>query len=303
MRVSFVTQEITTGLKRNLTMTIAVVITTAVSLALFGLAMLTGKQVDTMKDYWYDKVEVTLFLCLPTDTNAASCKSGAATEEQKQAISADLNKLKPLVEDVYFETKPEAYERFKERFSGSAIAENITPDALPESYRVKLSDPTKYDIIFSAFNGRPGVYQVQDQRTVLEPFFRVLRAISIGALLLAGIILGAALLLIINTIRLSAYSRRRETGIMRLVGASNFYIRLPFILEGAIAGAVGAVLATILVVAAKWAGVDHYLEPNFQFTSFIGWDAVFTTIPWLFLFGVGGSALVSAVTLRRYLRV
>ncbi|WP_019878196.1 permease-like cell division protein FtsX [Sporichthya polymorpha] len=303
MRVSFVTQEITTGLKRNLTMTIAVVITTAVSLALFGLAMLTGKQVDTMKDYWYDKVEVTLFLCLPTDTNAASCKSGAATEEQKSAISADLNKLKPLVEDVYFETKPEAYERFKERFSGSAIAENITPDALPESYRVKLSDPTKYDIIFSAFNGRPGVYQVQDQRTVLEPFFRVLRAVSIGALLLAGIILGAALLLIINTIRLSAYSRRRETGIMRLVGASNFYIRLPFILEGAIAGAVGAVLATILVVAAKWAGVDHYLEPNFQFTSFIGWDAVFTTIPWLFLFGVGGSALVSAVTLRRYLRV
>jgi len=303
VRVSFVTQEITTGLKRNLTMTIAVVITTAVSLALFGLAMLTGKQVDTMKDYWYDKVEVTLFLCLPTDTNAASCKSGAATEEQKQAIATDLEKLKPLVENVYFETKPEAYQRFKERFSGSAIAENITPDALPESYRVKLSDPTRYDIIFSAFNGRPGVYQVQDQRTVLEPFFRVLRAVSIGALLLAGIILGAALLLIINTIRLSAYSRRRETGIMRLVGASNFYIRLPFILEGAIAGAVGAILATILVVAAKWAGVDHYLEPNFQFTSFIGWDAVLGTVPWLFLLGVGGSALVSAVTLRRYLRV
>lgn len=302
MRVSFVTQEIVTGLRRNLTMTIAVVITTAVSLALFGLAMLTGKQVDTMKDYWYDKVEVTLFLCLPSDSSAASCKSGGATEEQTATIQADLEKLRPLVAEVYFESKAEAYQRFKERFD-TELAANITPESLPESYRVKLSDPTKYDIIFSAFNGRPGVYQVQDQRTVLEPFFRVLRAVSIGALLLAGIILGAALLLIINTIRLSAYSRRRETGIMRLVGASNFYIRLPFILEGAIAGAVGAILATILVVAAKWAGVDHYLEPNFQFTSFIGWDAVLTTVPWLFLFGVGGSALVSAVTLRRYLRV
>jgi cell division transport system permease protein len=303
MRVSFVTQEIATGLKRNLTMTIAVVITTAVSLALFGMAMLTGKQVDTMKDYWYDKVEISLFLCLPTDNSAASCKNGAVTEDQKAAIAADLDKLKPLVQNVFFETQAEAYERFKERFKGDAIAENVTPDALPASYRVKLSDPTKYDIIYSAFNGRPGIYKVQDQRTVLEPFFRVLRAISVGSLLLAGIILAAALLLIINTIRLSAFSRRRETGIMRLVGASNFYIRLPFILEGAISGAVGAVLATGLVIGAKWGGVDHYLEPNFRFTSFIGWGAVFTTIPWLFLFGVGGSALVSAVTLRRYLRV
>ncbi len=303
MRVSFVTSEIGTGLRRNLTMSIAVVITTAVALALFGLALLTNKQVDTMKDYWYDKVEVSLFLCLDTDSNAASCKGGAVTKEQRAAIQADLDKLRPLVADVFYESKAEAFARFKEQFSGSAIAENITPEQLPESYRVKLSDPTKYDIIFSAFNGRPGIYQVQDQRSVLEPFFRVLRAVSVGALLLAGIILAAALLLIINTIRLSAFSRRRETGIMRLVGASNFYIRLPFILEGAIAGGVGAVLATVLVVAAKWAGVDHYLEPNFRFTAFIGWGAVFTTVPWLFLFGVGGSAAVSAVTLRRYLKV
>src|SRR4051812_28924216 len=192
MRVSFVTQEIVTGLKRNLTMTIAVVITTAVSLALFGMAMLTGKQVDTMKDYWYDKVEISLFLCLPTDNTAASCKNGAVTEDQKAAIAADLNKLKPLVQDVFFETQAEAYQRFKERFKGDAIAENVAPDALPASYRVKLSDPTKYDIIYSAFNGRPGIYKVQDQRTVLEPFFRVLRAISVGSLLLAGIILAAA---------------------------------------------------------------------------------------------------------------
>ena len=302
MRLAFVTQEIGTGLRRNLTMTIAVVITTAVSLALLGLAMLTNKQVDTMKDYWYDKVNISLFLCLE-DSETASCGSGAVTETQRAEILDDLNKYKPLVSEVFYESKTDAFELFKKQFKGSAIAENITPDQMPESYRVKLSDPTKYDIIASAFNGRPGVEQVQDQRKVLEPFFRVLRAVSIGSLMLAGIILAAALLLIINTIRLSAYSRRRETGIMRLVGAPNFYIRLPFILEGAIAGGVGALLATMLVSGAKWAGVDHYLKPNFQFTSFIGWDAVATTVPWLFMFGVGVSALVSAVTLRRYLRV
>ena len=300
MRFAFVTQEIGTGLRRNLTMTIAVVITTAVSLALLGLALLTSKQVDTMKDYWYDKVNVALYLCME-DSGAASCANGAVSETQRKDILDDLNKLKPLVADVFYESKTQAYDRFKERFR--EIAENTTPDQMPESYRVKLMDPTKYDIIASAFVGRPGIEQVQDQREVLEPFFRVLRAVSVGALMLAGIILAAALLLIINTIRLSAFSRRRETGIMRLVGAPNFYIRLPFILEGAIAGGVGALLATGLVSGAKWAGVDHYLKPNFKFTAFIGWDAVMATVPWLFLFGVGVSALVSAVTLRRYLRV
>jgi len=302
MRLTFVTSEIVTGLRRNLTMTIAVVITTAVALSLFGLAMLTGKQVNTMKDYWYDKVEVSLFLCLP-DSATTSCRSGAVTDSQRNEIRADLDKLRPLVSGVFYESKTQAYERFKHQFAGSAIADNITPDQMPESFRVKLSDPTKYDVIYSAFDGRPGVEQVQDQRKVLEPFFRVLRAVTVGALLLAGIILAAALLLIINTIRISAFSRRRETGIKRLVGASNLSIRLPFILEGAVAGAVGACLATALVALAKWGGVDHYLKPNFRFTAFIGWGAVGSTVPWLFLFGVGVSALVSAVTLRRYLRV
>jgi cell division transport system permease protein len=302
MRVSFVTSEIVTGLKRNLTMTIAVVITTAVALSLFGLAMLTGKQVSTMKDYWYDKVEVSLFLCLP-DSGTASCRGGAVTDSQRNEIRADLEKLRPLVAEVFYESKTQAYERFKQQFKGSSIADNITPEQMPESFRVKLSDPTKYDIIYSAFNGRPGIEQVQDQRKVLQPFFRVLHAVSVGALLLAGIILAAALLLIINTIRISAFSRRRETSIKRLVGASNLSIRLPFILEGAVAGGIGAVLATVLVVLAKWAGVDHYLEPNFQFTAWISWGAVVSTVPWLFLFGIGVSSVVSAITLRRYLRV
>jgi cell division transport system permease protein len=300
MRITLITQEIGTGLRRNLTMTVAVVITTAVSLALLGLAILTNRQVDTMKDYWYDKVNVALFLCLE-DSTEPSCKSGAVTDSQRKAIEAELRKL-DIVEDVFYESKSQALELFKERFD-SALADNITAAQMPESFRVKLRDPTQYEIIYSAFNGRAGVDVVQDQREVLEPFFRVLRAVSVGALMLAGIILVAALLLIINTIRLSAYSRRRETGIKRLVGAPNLYIRLPFILEGAIAGGAGALLAAGLVSGAKYVGVDRYLAPNFRFTAFIGWGDVVATLPWLFLFGVGVSSLVSAVTLTRYLRV
>jgi cell division transport system permease protein len=280
-------------------MTIAVVITPAVALSLFGLAMLTGKQVNTMKGYWYDKVEVSLFLCLP-DSVGASCKGGAVTDAQREQIRTDLEKLRPLVAEVFYESKTQAYERFKEQFKGDAIAENVTPEQLPESYRVKLSDPAKYEIITSAFTGRPGVELVQDQRGVLAPFFRALRAVSVGSLILAGAILIAALLLIVNTIRISAFSRRRETSIKRLVGASNLAIRLPFIMEGAVTG---AVLATGLVCAAQWGGVDHYLEPNYRFTEFIGWEAVASTVPWLFLFGIGVSGLVSALTLRRYLKV
>jgi cell division transport system permease protein len=302
MRLSFLASEIWTGLKRNLTMTIAVIITTAVALSLFGLAMLTGKQVNAMKGYWYDKVEVSLFLCLP-DSVTASCKGGAVSDAQREQIRTDLEKMRPLVAEVYYESKTQAYEQFKKQFKGDAIAENVTPEQLPESYRVKLSDPSKYEIITSAFSGRPGVELVQDQRGVLSPFFRALRAVSVGSLILAGAILIAALLLIVNTIRISAFSRRRETSIKRLVGASNLSIRLPFIMEGAVTGAIGAVLATGLVCAAQWGGVDHYLKPNYRFTEWIGWGAVVSTVPWLFVFGIGVSGLVSALTLRRYLKV
>ncbi len=171
---------------------------------------------------------------------------------------------------------------------------------MPESFRVKLSDPTKYDIIYSAFNGRPGIEQVQDQRKVLEPFFRVLRAVSVGALTLALIILAAALLLIINTIRISAFSRRRETGIKRLVGASNLSIRLPFILEGAVAGRHRGVPGHRVTGVAGEVGRRQTTapKPNFQFTNFIGWGAVASTVPWLFLLGVGVSSVVSAVSAR-----
>lgn len=302
MRARFVASEVGYGLKRNLTMTFAVVMTVAVSLGLFGVGLLVRAQASTMKDYWYDKVEVSIFLC-GTNSDVPSCADGPVTEAQKAQIYADLNSLKPLVQDVYFESKQEAYDRFVEQFRNSPIVDNVTVDAMPESYRVKLSNPTEYEVVASAFVGRPGVEQVNDQRQLLDKFFKLLSGLQIAALAIAIAMLVVTVLLIVNTMRVAAFSRRRETGIMRLVGASKFYIQLPFLLEAAIAAGLGAGLAIVGVILVKALLVDNVLAPSFQFTAFVGWDAVASIAPIMFITGVGLSALAAFFTLRKYLRV
>lgn len=302
MRARFILSEIGIGLRRNLTMTVAVVVTVAISLALFGAGLLLRDQVSAMKDYWYDRVEVSVFLC-NADSTQPSCADGEVTQAQRESIRSDLEQLRPVVKEVYYESRAEAFTRFKEQFKGSAIADNVTPDAMPESFRVKLEDPTKYAVIASAFVGRPGVDQVNDQRRLLDRFFTVLNGFQLAAIVIALVQILAAILLISNTIRVAAFSRRRETGIMRLVGASNFYIQLPFLLEGAVAGLAGGVLASLGIVAIQKYVVEDRLVASFPFTNFIGWDSVFATIPILLALGVALSALASFVTLRRYLRV
>lgn len=301
MRAQFVLSEVAIGLRRNLGMTVAVIITVAVSLAMFGAGLLTRAQVNEMKDFWYDKVEVSVFLCGP-DSEEPSCAGGKVTDEQRTQIEADLRAL-PQVEEVFYESQQQAYERFKEQFKDTAIAQNVTPDSLPESFRVKLVDPTQYDIVAGAFQGRPGVELVQDQRKLLETFFRALNAGQVAALVVAAAMIVVALLLISNTIRVAAFTRRRETGIMRLVGASNFYVQLPFVLESVLAALVGALLAGGALVVVKMTLIDQILAPSFPFTNFIGWNSVWVTIVLVLVAAILISSLASFVTLRRYLRV
>lgn len=302
MRARFVFGEVGNGLRRNLTMTIAVIITVGVSLALFGVALLVRSQVDTMKDFWFDKVEVSIFLC-NDNSETASCAGGKVTGAQKDQIETDLESLRPLVQDVFFESQQQAFDRFIVQYRNSPIADSVTVEALPESFRVKLSDPTKYDIVASAFEGRPGVEQVNDQRQFLEKFFQLLGGLQAIALVIAIAMLFVTVLLIVNTMRIAAFSRRRETGIMRLVGASNFYIQLPFLLEAVIAAAVGATLATGGLVLVQALVVERVLAPAFQFTAFVGWDAVAAIVPILYLTGIVLAGLAAFLTLRKYLRV
>lgn len=302
MRLRFILGETMQGLRRNLTMTFAVIITVAVSLTLFGAGLLVRAQVDSMKDYWYDRVEVSIFLC-GANSDAPSCALGAITPEVRQQINDELNALRPLVQEIYYESQEEAFGHFQEQFKDSPIVQNVTADALPESFRVKLSDPEKYEVIAAAFSGRPGVEQVQDQRQLLDRFFRLLNGLQIIALSVAIAMLVVTLLLIINTIRVAAHARRREVGIMKLVGASNFMIRMPFLLEASFAAAIGGLIAVAALVAGKVFLIDGVLAPAYQFTAFVSWDQVIVILPVVFGVGVLLAALAAALTLRRYLKV
>jgi cell division transport system permease protein len=301
MRARFVLAELGNGIRRNLTMTIAVIVTVAISLALFGAGLLIRAQVNAMKDYWYDKVEVSVFLCA-TESTASTCH-GAVTPGQRDAIKTELTRM-PEVKRVYYESQQMAFQRFKEQFKDSPdLVRAVTPESLPESFRVKLVDPRQYQVVTDAVAAKPGVEQVQDERRLLDRFFKVLNGFQVAALVVAAVQVMAAVLLIGNTIRVAAYSRRRETGIMRLVGASKFYIQLPFLLEGAFAGLVGALIAVGALSLFKWQFVDERLRKSIPLIRFIGWDAVIGIIPTLVLLGVLLAALASFVSLRRYLRV
>ena len=305
MRVQFVLSEIGVGLRRNLTMTFAVIISVALSLALTGGALLANKQVDSMKGYWYDKVQVTLYMCNKADAaTTPSCAKGAVTDDQKKQILADLNKL-PIVEKVYFESAEQAYKRYQVQFKNSPLASSITPDQMQENYRVKLKDPTKFAIVASAFAGRPGIQTVEDQRKVLQNLFDLLNGMTRVAYVVLAFMLTVAMLLIVNTVRVSAFSRRRETGIMRLVGASSFYIQMPFIMEAAFAGLVGAGLACAMLLGGRYFMIDAglRLQDKIPLVSFIGWDSVVKVLPLVLLIGVLMPALAAFVALRRYLKV
>jgi cell division transport system permease protein len=301
MRAQFLAAEIGIGLRRNLTMTIAVVVTTAVSLTFVGAALLLRAQIAEMKDFWYDRVEVSVFLC-GQDSEPVVCPAGEVTQEQREQIEADLEAL-PQVDTVYYESKQEAFERFREQFEDSALSQNITPEAMPESYRVKLVDPEQFEVVAGQFVGAPGVEQVQDQKRALDRFFSVLNGFTWGAWLLAAFVLVAAVIMIATTIRLAAFNRRRETGIMRLVGASSFSIQLPFVLEAVIAGMLGAAVASGFLLALEKYVITGRAAASFTFTRFIGRDEVWAVVPWLFALGIALSALASLLTLRKYLRV
>lgn len=305
MRAQFVLSEIGVGLRRNLTMTFAVIVSVALSLALFGGSLLMREQVNTMKGYWYDKVNVSIFLCNKNDAETdPNCAKGAVTEDQKKEIRTDLEKM-DIVESVHHESSEEAYQHYKEQFGDSPLASSLTPDQMQESFRVKLKDPEKYQVIATAFDGRDGVQSVQDQKGILDNLFGLLNGMNWAARAVMAMMLVVALMLIVNTVRVSAFSRRRETGIMRLVGASGFYIQAPFIMEAAVAGLIGGGVACAFLLIARYFIIDHglALSEKLNLINFIGWDAVLTKLPLILATSLLMPALAAFFALRKYLKV
>ena len=301
MRVQFVLQEIWIGLRRNMTMTISLVITVAIAMALFGTGLLLRQQVDASKSYWYDKIEVSIFLCAKTSSNPA-CQKRDVTDQQRQALQATLKKM-PQVSAVEYENKQQAYERFKDRFSGSpGFVESTREGDIPDSFRVKLRNPEEYKAVSQAMLGQTGVDTVINEQEILKRFFRILNGLQVAALTIALIQVIAAVMLVGNTVRLSAFNRRRETGIMRLFGASNTYIQMPFILEGAIAGLIGGVFSSVLLIFSKKLLIDR-LAGDVQLVSQLGWNTVVLVIIVSICFGMLLCAIASFLTLRRYLKI
>jgi cell division transport system permease protein len=302
MRANFIFSEVWIGLRRNLTMTIAVIVTVAIAMALMGVGLMINAQISKMKTYWSDRVEVSVFLC-SKDAPFESCKnSNGVTERQRQTLKTQIEAL-PQVAAVSFEDAAAAYENFKIQYGADSVLVNaVKVDDMPESFRVKLVDPDSYGPVIESLKGAPGVSNVINQKEILEKFFTLLEKLRWAALVVAFILVFAAILLIGNTVRLSAYNRRRETGIMRLVGASNLYIQLPFVMEGVIAGLIGGVVAASLLITAKVLLFDS-LQDYLLGTSQLGWNDVAWVITLTMIVGVVICVLASFVTLRRYLKV
>ena len=301
MQARFLLSEVGSGLRRNLSMAISVVLVTMVSMFLLGLGLLAQRQADTMKGYWYDRIQVSIYLCT-ADSRSPNCEGSAVTDAQKAAIESQLKAL-PEVKNVFSESEQEAYDRFKQQFRNSPIAGNVQVGDIPQSLRVQLKDPTKYEVVTQQFEGAPGVATVQDQEKVLSKFFTIIKWITIFAVALAGLMAACAALLMATTIRQAAFIRRREIGIMRLVGASNWTIRMPFITEMVIVSGLGVLLAVGLLVAlTKYVFEEGIIQIALS-QAFIGVSDVWILAPWMLL-GVTVIAVVtSLITLRRYLRV
>lgn len=295
--------EAANGLRRNATMVISVVLVTFVSLTFVGTAALLQLQIAQMRGYWYDRAQVAVYLCTAVSTTEG-CIDGEATPEQKEAVEAQLrgDTLAPFIDEYYFEDREQAYANFQEQFAGTPAADYVTPDVLNETYWVNLTDPGQSAVLVESLAGMSGVEQVVDQRRYLDQIFDVLNAASYTAIAVAAIMLVAAALLIATTIRLSAFSRRKELGIMRLVGASNRFIQTPFVLEGIFAGLLGSLLAGGAVVAIVYFFVQGYLAESLSFT-FVGLDDALLVVPLLVAVGVLLAAASAAIAIRRYLRV
>ncbi len=301
MKPGFILSEVWNGLRRNLSMAISIVLVTMVSMFLFGLGLLAQSQVDALKGYWYDRIQVSIYLC-PDGSGQPNCEGKGITQAEQDAIKAQLDQM-PEVQAAFYESEQEAFDRFKEQFKNSPVSSSVVKVGdIPASYRVQLKDPQKFAVVTSQFEGAPGVASVQDQEKVLGKvftFFNWMTAISLG---LAAAMVACAALLMVTTIRQVAYTRRREIGIMRLVGASNFTIRTPFILETLLSALLGVGLAVGLLYATVDA-LSGWLTENFYSGAIVGASDVLSIAPWMVLTVSALAVVTSVVTLWRYLRV
>ena len=291
MRLKYVFSEVLVGLWRNVTMTVAMIITLSVSLTMLGASVLMYLQVDRMKNFYYGEIEVSIFL--REDVNDA----------QRTAISQAIDQS-PLVASKTYESREQAFEKFKVLWRDSPdFIKSVTPESLPASYRVKLKNPEQYKQFAASVQGLPGIQDIVDQRQLLDKVFNIFNSIQVMALVVAAFMALAALLLVGNTIQVAAYSKRREVAVMKLVGASNWFIQAPFVLEAVVAGIIGAILGFVALFVSKVVLLDGRLQALTNVLTPIPNGNVWLMLPLLAAVGAGVSAITAWITLRFYIKV
>jgi cell division transport system permease protein len=290
-RFSYFFRETVTALRRNALVTFAAISTVFISLFLLGGALLVERQVRLMTGEWAQKVEVTVFL------------RDDSSSEEIQALGQRIAEI-PEVDEVFFENRQQAYATFQDLFrDNESLVENVDASALPQSYRIKLVDAANFPVIRARLAGDPAIDEIRDEQAVLKRLLAVTSVLRTGVIAVAAIMMISAIGLIGNTVRMAVFARRKEIAIMKLVGATNWFIRVPFLIEGMVQGLLGGLAAVLAIFAMKFLFIDP-LRGKIPFVpTWVDTGEILFTVPILLVTGVLIAAVASLLAMRRFLEV
>jgi cell division transport system permease protein len=297
VRFGFLLNEVLTGLRRNVTMTLAMILTTAISLGLFGGGLLVVRLADNSREIYLDRVETQVFLTDDISANDPTCNANPC-----KALRGKIEGRED-VKAVRFLNRQDAYDDAIHKFP--QYKDVAGKDSFPASFIVKLANPEQHKDFDVAMQGQPGVLSVLNQKDLIDRLFAVLNGLSNVAFAIAVVQAIGAILLIANMVQVAAYTRRTEISIMRLVGASRWYTQLPFLLEAMLAATVGVVIAIIGLVVVRAFFLDDALRQFYQANLIVPIDYAdifYYVSPILLLLGVTMAGLTAYATLRIYVR-
>ncbi len=289
-RFDYFFRETAHGLKRNALVVFAGITTAFVALFLLGMALLVRSQVNLFIELTEADVQVAVYL------------RDDISPSQQQHLFQLLNTM-PEVATVRYESKDEAWDRAQEIFKNEQeVLQSVSRDAFPASFRVNLDDPKQFGVVSARLASEPGIDNIVDHRDLLTRLFKVTDIFKWGMSAIALIMMVSSAAIIGNTVRMAVFARRKEIGIMRLVGATNWFIRVPFIIEGVFEGLLGAGAAILGLFVLKAAFIEP-LRGKIQFLPWVGTSDVIATVPWLLGAGVLVAVVASLFAMRRFLEV
>ncbi|ORA33913.1 permease-like cell division protein FtsX [Mycobacterium aquaticum] len=297
MRFGFLVNEVLTGLRRNVTMTVAMILTTAISIGLFGGGLLVVRLADQSRDIYLDRVETQVFLTDDVSANDPNCDADPC-----KALRSKLEENTEQVKSVRFLNRDQAYDDAIRKIP--QFKDVASKDAFPASFIVKLNNPEQHADFDKSMIGQPGVRRVLNQKELIDRLFSVLDGLSNAAFAVALVQAIGAVLLIANMVQVAAYTRRTEIGIMRLVGATRWYTQLPFLVEAMLAALIGVVIAVVGLIIVRAAFLERALDQFYQanLIARVDYADILYISPILLFVGVAMAGLTAYVTLRLYVR-